>query len=70
MTLYDYLNKEEDPLFQTIIKVDKENRAYIGQYEISINQSDLYEILSVEEHIPAWSIDDCYKKIKQLLTKL
>ncbi|MGP4074162.1 hypothetical protein ACTWQB_16795 [Piscibacillus sp. B03] len=69
LSFYDYLDKEEDPLYQKLLHVTKEMSVTIGPYNVSRNQANMYEAVSEDDEFPASSIDDCYEKLNKRMNK-
>ncbi|MGP4074105.1 hypothetical protein ACTWQB_16490 [Piscibacillus sp. B03] len=68
LSLYDFIQKEEDPLYQKLSSVTESTSMTVEAYHISINEAKFYEITSDDEHVAASDLEDCYNKLTSLLT--
>lgn len=70
LSIYDYLGKESDPLYQTIKSLEVNQRVQVEDYSITLSKFGIYEINSKNIHEAKSRIEDCYDYlVKQLSMK-
>lgn len=67
--IYDYLNIDEDPLFQLISDLKKDEIVTLGKIEVYYNLHGLYEVVTPESHESSVSVQKCYELVKDFCNK-
>ncbi|MFD1707692.1 MULTISPECIES: hypothetical protein [Siminovitchia] len=67
--LYDYLDKQDDPLYRKILLLKKGEDFYVDIYKISLNLFGLYEVTCHESHIAFSSRDECYRFLNKKINE-
>ncbi|MYL43950.1 hypothetical protein [Virgibacillus salexigens] len=67
LNIYDYLNTNEDQLYQMIKGIQIDESITVEFYTIHLNKFGLYEVLSDDFDSAFSSLDDCYNGVKELL---
>jgi len=67
LSIYDFLEKEGDPLFQKINSLRYGEKIMVHGLEIYLNESNFYEVLSPTIHEGFKTPSRCYSWICQIL---
>jgi hypothetical protein len=62
LMIYDYLGVESDPIYQKLKLLKKGQKVKLDSLTISLNNSGIYEIKSVNLH------DGCYNYLQKILS--
>lgn len=64
--IYDFLGVESDPLFNKISRLKKGQAFIAGDVKITLNNHEIYELSTKDEHEGFSNMLDCYKCISEM----
>lgn len=68
--LYDFLDKQTDPLYISVSKLNKGEKLTIDRFDIYFSVFGYYEIACTNTHTLYKTIDDCYDALKKLINEI
>lgn len=66
--LYDYLDKQEDQLYQKLKNIHPGDKIIIESYTVRLNVYKLYEVINSESETAFSSLEDCYTFLSSSLS--
>ena len=66
ITIYDYFDIEDDPLYQTLVLLKRNEKVSIGHVEVCLNRNGIYEITSSQIHEGTSSLFKCYDYLSHI----
>lgn len=67
MTLFDYVDKNSDSIYQSIEKIEKDQEITFGECVVRKNNFGFYEIETEESHEVFTSSESCYCYIRRFI---
>lgn len=64
--IYEYLGVDEDPIYQSISKLDKGQKVLLGSICVTLNIFGLYEVETEESHDSFATLENCYQSICEI----
>lgn len=60
MNLYNYLDKEDDPIYQLLLQINVNQSVTISDFDILLNDYGIYEIVNDDIHECKNTMEGCY----------
>lgn len=70
MNLYDYLHKENDPLYKGLAELKAGKTVTISDIEVTLNVFGVYEVSHDQVHDAFSSIEECYRFLNKLFNDI
>ncbi|MGP4063041.1 hypothetical protein [Halobacillus sp. H74] len=65
INIYNYFGSGDDPIYQKVANLEKEDSVNLGKYKVFLNHLGIYEVSNEEEHVGFDSAERCYKFIQR-----
>lgn len=60
-SIFDYVQIDEDPLYHQLRSLSPKETVQIGEYFVSLNTNDIYEIFNDDIHEGKSTLEKCYE---------